>query len=255
MNPTFVIAPGAWQSAEAFHPLQVALKARSYPSVSKSPPSVTCTDGRNADLDNDVEFVRNELLLPLIEEGKDIILVMHSFGGVYGGGAVKGLSKDERQRSGKTGGVLALIFVSAACVPVGMSLLETMGVGDELLPWVTLDEDTGKLTIPEPIPLMFHDLPPQEADRWAKTLKTHAIKSMKSKVTYAAFSDPVYEGKLAYLLCENDQTVPLHGQKKYMQLAGITLSASLPTSHMPFLDDTEKTADTLIELFWKIVHS
>jgi hypothetical protein len=83
--------------------------------------------------------VREKVLLPLINEGKDAIVLMHSFGGVYGGAAARGLSKAQLEREAKKGGVVALVYMAAACVPSGMSTLERMGVGEELLPWVELD--------------------------------------------------------------------------------------------------------------------
>lgn len=83
--------------------------------------------------------MRDEMILPLLAEGKEVVLLMHSFGGVYGGASVEGLSKAERSSVGEKGGVVALCYMAAAIVPSGMSTLERMGVGEELLPWVELD--------------------------------------------------------------------------------------------------------------------
>ncbi len=40
-----------------------------------------------------------------VRDGKDIVLVVHSYGGVPGNEAVQGYSKAERQKQGKQGGV------------------------------------------------------------------------------------------------------------------------------------------------------
>ncbi|KAI9743406.1 MAG: hypothetical protein M1818_003253 [Claussenomyces sp. TS43310] len=87
------------------------------------------------DLDADIAFVHDEILHPPVNDGKEVIVVMHSFAGVYGGGAVKGLSK----AAGRLGGIIALVYVAAACVPSGVSTLKLMGIGEEILPWASLD--------------------------------------------------------------------------------------------------------------------
>ena len=135
-----------------------------YPSVCRSPPSATLPHG-NTDLAADAAFMRDEMILPLLAEGKEVVLLMHSFGGVYGGASVSGLSKAERGARGEGGGgVVALCYMAAAIVPSGMSTLERMGVGEELLPWVELDV-RGLLTRPYFSPPFFErriqaDVPP-----------------------------------------------------------------------------------------------
>ena len=64
---------------------------------------------------------------------------MHSFGGVYGGGAINGISKSECQEEGRIGGVVALIYMAAPSVPSAMTTLVHMRVGADLLPWTEID--------------------------------------------------------------------------------------------------------------------
>ena len=54
---------------------------------------MTSKDPHNANLEADVNFYRNNVLLPLLEEGKDLVLILRSYGDASGGGAVQGLSK------------------------------------------------------------------------------------------------------------------------------------------------------------------
>ena len=138
MKPTIVIVPGAWQNIECYESLRDTFASLGYDSICRSPPSTTLTHG-DTDLAADVTFMRNSVLQPLLAEGKDVVLLMHSFGGVYGGASVRGLSRTERAAQGLKGGVVALVYMAAACVPSGMTTLERMGVGEDLLPWVSLD--------------------------------------------------------------------------------------------------------------------
>ena len=49
----------------------------------------------------------------LEHETRDVIIVMHSYSGVPGSVAVKGLSKGERKADGKDTGVIGLIYIAA----------------------------------------------------------------------------------------------------------------------------------------------
>jgi pimeloyl-ACP methyl ester carboxylesterase len=55
----------------------------------------------------------------LADEGKDVMLVMHSYGGIPGTQSVHGLSRKERSQQGKAGGVVRLIYISALLINEG----------------------------------------------------------------------------------------------------------------------------------------
>ncbi|KAJ6093084.1 hypothetical protein N7486_008373 [Penicillium sp. IBT 16267x] len=249
--PTIALVAGAWQNHESYEPLRQALSNLGYESVCRSPPSTSLPHG-DTDLAADSAFIHDEVLRPLVEEGKEVIVVMHSFAGVYGGGAVKGLSKTERSQSGHGGGVIALVYVAAACIPTGVTALQAMGIGEELLPWVVLDKSTGLLSIPDPVPLMFHNLPTEAAERWATKMKKQAIKPMQSVVTYAPFEDEWYKGHLAYLKCSQDETIHPPGQLKFLTVAGIEVTDEMATSHMPWLEAADETAEKILGLVEKV---
>jgi hypothetical protein len=137
-KPTIAIIAGAWQSLEYYVPLQDAFAKLGYKSVCQAPPSTSLPHG-DTDLEADIAFVRGAVLLPWVDSGKDVIVVLHSFAGVYGGGALEGLSKTEYTQKGKKGGVVAVVYVAGPCVPSGMSTLQLLGIGEDLVPWVSLD--------------------------------------------------------------------------------------------------------------------
>ncbi|KAK2612528.1 hypothetical protein QQS21_001466 [Conoideocrella luteorostrata] len=250
-RPTIALITGAWQHPDVYEPLRRALAKKGYESVCQSPPS-TCLPHGDTDLNADIAFVHNTILKPLVDSGKEVITVMHSFGGVYGGGAVKGLSKTEVSSAGRRGGIIALVYVSTACIPTGTTLLKTLGVGDDLLPWVSLDKSTGLLTIPEPIPVFFNRLPTEEAKYWAGRVKHQALKPMQSIVPYAPFEDDYYKDHLAYLQCTNDETIHPPAQKKFFDVAGGQVTDELPTSHFPWLEMPDETAEKVLNLAQKV---
>ena len=72
--------------------------------------------------------------MPYINSGREVVVIMHSYSGGPGAMAAKGLSVAERQATGKLGGVIGLIFVSAWIAQEGETF--TTGSGGRLSPWV-----------------------------------------------------------------------------------------------------------------------
>lgn len=68
-------------------------------------------------------------MLQLLDAGKDVIVVPHSYGGVLGGGAAHALSKLTRAREGRATGVIGLVYVVAFPLDEGVSLLDLFDGG------------------------------------------------------------------------------------------------------------------------------
>jgi hypothetical protein len=67
---------------------------------------------------DDAAFIAKETA-KLADEGKDVILIAHSYGGVPMTESVKGLRKEERQKEGKEGGIVRLAYLTVLLPPVG----------------------------------------------------------------------------------------------------------------------------------------
>lgn len=127
-RPTIVIIPGAFHIPSHFSSLCAQLEKAGYATASIQLPSVDPSTPAAAAVGtpyNDALFIREKLLLPLIEgEGKDVVLLMHSYGGSPGNGSAVGLSKKGRERDEKKGGVVGLVFVSAYVAKEGQNIRE-----------------------------------------------------------------------------------------------------------------------------------
>lgn len=86
-----------------------------------------------------MKFFRNEVILPLLDSGKNIVIVLHSYAGASVGGAIQNLSKQERQNAGLDGGIIGVILQTAMCLPVGLSIQEMLQLPDEMKPWIIVD--------------------------------------------------------------------------------------------------------------------
>lgn len=125
-KPVCVIVPGAWHPESAYTDLVNHLNNNGYPVVTARLPSFNTNDPSASTCAADSEAV-TKVLLSLIEEGKDIFVLNHSYGGIPGGAAAHGLSKVALQSQGKRGGVVGLVYMSAFVVPEGLSLVEYLG--------------------------------------------------------------------------------------------------------------------------------
>lgn len=67
---------------------------------------------------DDVQHIRSAIE-PVVEEGKEVVLVCHSAGGFLGAAAVKDLGLHKRAGDGKKGGVSKLVFLAAGLGPEG----------------------------------------------------------------------------------------------------------------------------------------
>lgn len=143
--PTIAIIPGAFHTPSHFSSLCAQLKKAGYDTASVQVPSVdppTAAAAAVATPSNDALFIREKLLLPLIEEeGKDVVLLMHSYGGIPGSGSAVGLSKKERERERevrgekekKKGGLVGLVFVTAYVAREGQTVRKDLASQDRNL--------------------------------------------------------------------------------------------------------------------------
>lgn len=144
LQPHFLVVPGAWHQPEAYEKFVALLRKAGYSAAVVSLPSCNTKDPQEATCLADAEAVRKEIFSSMEVDGKDVVVVCHSYGGIPGGGAAYGLSKVARAKTGKKGGVTGLVYVSGFVVPEGSSLLETMG-GNHA-PYV----DPNQVPIPSP---------------------------------------------------------------------------------------------------------
>lgn len=134
-KPTIVFVPGAWHLPEGFDAVRALLAERGYPTEAVANPSIDA-EPPNKHLNDDIEHLR-ATLNQLTDEGKETVVITHSYGGLVGAGAVEGLELSKRQQNGQAGGVVMLIYMSAFVVPKGSSLKDMLG--GQTLPWMKFD--------------------------------------------------------------------------------------------------------------------
>lgn len=136
-KPTIVLVPGAWHSSKHYEIISNLIQQVGYPTASSSLPSVIAKTPKSVTVATDSAYVHHSILLPLVNEGKENILVCHSYGGIPGAAGAKSLSKAEQSAAGKSGGIIGLVFIAGLVCNEGVSLEATMG--GKIADWIEQD--------------------------------------------------------------------------------------------------------------------
>ena len=125
--PSFIIISGAWHVPSLYSGLLTFLEKSGYSATVPSLPSCDTQDPHNTTCSTDAEAIRRQIIHLIEPDGKDVVLICHSYGGVPGGAAAYGLSKISRAKEGKKGGVIGLIYMCGFIITEGSSLLGMLG--------------------------------------------------------------------------------------------------------------------------------
>lgn len=137
-KPTLLLVHGAFGTPASWDKLVPFLKQGGYPIKRATYPSANPEKPSEAAAKIDIQYVRDRFLLPLIEqEHKDVVVIVHSFGGIVGGGAAVGLSKTDRLAQNLEGGVLGLIYIAGNITHEKQTMFDS--VGGQWPPWLKLD--------------------------------------------------------------------------------------------------------------------
>lgn len=247
-KPTVVFIPGFWHTPEGFTPLARILEKEGYPSVLISLPSAGAHPG-HPDFSQDVATIR-KIITDLSNEGKEVMVVMHSGGSVSGSEASRGLGKKERQAEGKNGGIVRVIYIGILLPEAGKTLFETFqGVvsSPDLDPDFVIDEDQsfhviaedGTSTITDGDTRFYNDLSTEDAKYWGSKLTSLSVGVGMSPLTYAAWK---YIPS-AYIMPLQDKSIPLKQVRQIVKEANIKMVFEIETGHCPYLAQPETVAD------------
>lgn len=129
-SPSVVIVPGAWQVDPSWDGFMQKLESSGYDTSKVTLPSVGIS---LTGLEEDVAAATG-VIDPLLDAGKDVVLLSHSLGGLIAGNAVQGRDVASREKAGKKGGIVQLIYLAAFMTPAGASLKDLMG--GSYFPWM-----------------------------------------------------------------------------------------------------------------------
>jgi pimeloyl-ACP methyl ester carboxylesterase len=218
VTATLLLVHGAWHSSWAWQPLidelsDVDVVTVDLPSSGTDPRAL-------GDLADDAEAVRAALAGI---EGP-VVVVAHSYGGSPVTEAVRADS-----------GVAHLVYLCAFQLDVGDSLLGS--VGGEAPPWWEMHETHIVAGTPERV--FYNGVPAELTEAAVARLQLQSRSSVEQPLTRAAWT----QVPSTYVVCEQDQAIPVFAQEAMSSRAGTVLR--LDAGHSPFLSQPAELAAML----------
>ncbi|KAL3478498.1 alpha/beta-hydrolase [Aspergillus californicus] len=210
-KPTILLIPGAWHRGSTFEPVAALLRTQGYPAETLTllsaggPTSTTVAD--------DAAYIQKRYLDDLISQGKEVVVVMHSYAGIPGTDSVKGRTRRDIAAQGRKGGVVALVYMAALLISAGQSVASTLPDG-AAASMMTFEGE--KSYCIDPIPKFYNDLDEHTARKHAAELVYHAKPSFYTPLSYETYRDV----PTTYLFCEKDASFPLAMQQAMAAMPG-----------------------------------
>ncbi|KAF4434988.1 dehydrogenase reductase sdr family member 4 [Fusarium acutatum] len=250
-RPALVIVPGNFSLPRFWSAIQRLVEDKGYPV--EVVPLQSCREERidpAPGLADDVGEAQS-VLKKHIKEGKDVVMLMHSYGGMVGTEASRGLSRIERENAGLKGGITRLIFLAAIFAPPGKSSRGLYEANPGRYPrregdYLVCDEETAMcfysdLTKGERLPLA------QDASKISQ-----AARVFGDEQTYDGFHKLIPS---SYILTKKDVLVPEAAQRQFISRLEENGDRPVPvfeldTAHSPHQTDPQlvvRTLDKILE--------
>ncbi|KAM0195690.1 hypothetical protein ACHAPI_006242 [Fusarium lateritium] len=265
-RPIVVIVPGSFAPGKHYRIFAESLERDGINSRVIETPSVGRKDHLPPQTMSDDVAEIKKVVAELLDEGKEVVLMTHSYGGIPRTQSLKDLSRKARKEEGKEGGIDKIIYLASVVLQPGTSNFDAFGtampdfvhveVTTHITPWkrITNLACLGRLHDTRPRgPCVQHLFRPagDEALELAKQMPEHSTSSFKEPLTYAGYNDV----EVHYIVCEQDKIIPPMFQRGMIE--GVKMSAgrdvkvhSLDSGHVPVIsqpDNVSKIVKRIIE--------
>ncbi|KAF4988100.1 hypothetical protein FGRMN_9966 [Fusarium graminum] len=249
-KPSVVFVPNAWHTPEYWGKVISGMEAQKYRCITVTLPTTQSTS-TSINYSHDVKAV-NDVISAETAQGFNVVVSAHSFGGLVASSAIKGQTKQSSDgasvANAKIGYVIGLFMVGTGFIYVGSSFLEALG-GKPPPTWHADFENNLMTILVDPIEMMYHDIPKEEAEGWVKKLTKNALTSSTEgyEVAYEGWRDvPAW-----LIMTKDDRAFPFVAQKmiaRAAEKAGAQLTKrELDSSHSPMLSRPTEMVDLLLE--------
>ncbi|CEL06415.1 hypothetical protein ASPCAL07520 [Aspergillus calidoustus] len=150
-KPTILLIPGAWHRGSTWERVAALLRTQVYPVETLTLPSAG--GPTSTTVADDAAYIQKRYLDDLIYQGKDVVVVMHSYGGIPGTESVKGRTRKDVAVQDRKGGVVALVYVAAFIISAGQSIDSWLPDGAASI--MTFDGE--KSYFANPLPYFYND--------------------------------------------------------------------------------------------------
>ncbi|KKY39861.1 hypothetical protein UCDDA912_g00177 [Diaporthe ampelina] len=206
---SFIIVPGSFATAPLYDSLVAALREQGHSARAIDLPSAN--DGSRLPPptgEDDAKHIREEVFATLDgETGSDVVVMLHSYSGVPGSSALKGLGRTDRSAGGKTTAVVGVLYLAAFVLPLGVSNRGWLSARDAMPEPFKSGVPGGYLPPIDPAygAYIFNDLKSgEEQARQLALMARHSSDSYDGVVSYEAWKHI----PSVLVIPENDVIVP-----------------------------------------------
>ncbi|KAF3920787.1 hypothetical protein ABW20_dc0105499 [Dactylellina cionopaga] len=247
--PTLVFVPGAWHKPTCYGKIIKLLQEHQLKCISVTLPSTT--GNPDATFKDDLDAAQRAIAGET-SQGRNVVVIAHSYGGMVGNSAVKGFTRPLNEiatsATSANGHVVGLVLIASGCTFTGLAFMDPF-FGIPPPSW-RVNKETGFADIlVDPREFFYHDLPADEAEYWASQLAPQSLKALfeGGEYSYAGWQDvPVW-----YIGTVEDRGLPVVVQRMNVGMAremgAVIEHRELQTSHSPFLSQPDEVAQIMIE--------
>ena len=237
-RPVVVFVHGGYQTPATYQKFFNALIAEGFEVYAPLLP--TSADPSKCTPASDIATVRSQVAY-LVEAGKRVMLMMHSYGDTVGTTAIHDLAIAQRRASGLPGGVTHLLYMCAFILPENTTMsdflkdakFEAEGILD-----ISADGTSFPVDLKD---FLFNKAADEDARTYQKTLVRAPLALMaEPKMEYTAWKDV----PATYIFMTEDHALPLLFQKMMTDMVkskGVTLQEeTLSGGHSPHITKTQE---------------
>jgi hypothetical protein len=238
-KPTILFVPGAWHKSSCYTPVIQKLNTQGYETATAELASVGTVPGLQSWAD-DIASIQ-KVIASLVDVGKRIVIIAHSYSSLPAGEAIKSYLYREREAEGTAGGVVHFVYISAFVIPPSTSLMDALGGKD--LPWFKVSDSKLEVEPEDPATIFYNDLPKAVQDEQISKLGTFSYRMYFQKTTWA----PYKEVASTFVYCTKDNAIPLPVQQGMVKGSGAQFKEiTVEASHSPFLSRVDGVVDAII---------
>ncbi|KAK5990601.1 putative hydrolase R7-like protein [Cladobotryum mycophilum] len=230
-KPIICVIHGAWHQPLHYAGLINPLRRDGYTVLA---PCLASTGAENKDirgktLHDDTTVVVKSIEMAMLN-GREIVLVAHSYGALVATEVAAKQSTEERAARGLNGGIRGIVYISAILFPeIGMSSWDVLfSGGNDIPPWLTVQRTDSFVNNPM---IFYNDVDKPLAEICSFTLVRQSLASVKQGVHHVASE---IKARKIFVACSQAQNNPLETQLAMAKMAGAEVEI-LDSSHSPFL--------------------
>ncbi|KAK7977296.1 Alpha/Beta hydrolase protein [Apiospora saccharicola] len=249
-SPILVLCPGAFGTPDGFNKMLPFLAQSGIETKPGAYPSCNPQDPTRATCAADIAHLRDNVLLPILDrEQRDIVLLAHSYGGIVGGAACKGLDKQTRSRQGHKTGIVGLIYVAGSIALEGESLLDV--VGGSYPNFIKQNKPSAGLAVVEPhMDILYHDCDRSQAEALSRAMLPHATRAFETPASAPGWGDAGFDERRVYIQTMDDQCNPVALQDNWLAKSRVEWEVvDFQSGHMPFVSKPGTLAEQIARSF------